>query len=527
MIEQLDAIVQRWLRRRRWQRCARWASRGLVAGLAVGLAAGVALLSRAALLRGEFVLLLTALPLVAAALLAAAGYAWPLARLAAAREFDLELHLQERVSTALELGAGARPAGEPFARLQLADALDAARRVQHARAMPVRAGRAETVLALVLAALAALVWFQGETWFRAARQARAVEAAVEAQAAAIEELLAGVEADPGLSPQDAGALAEPLQEALQALESNPSLEGSVSALVSAGEALQALADPQAQAMAQALRAAGQSLAGQPGSPLADLGQALASGEPLAAAGELAGLDPGAMSPAAMGQTAAQLSALAEALAATHPKLAAQLQAAAQAMEAGDADAAQAALDAAADALAQAGSQLHASQTAAELSAGMQAGAQGVLAAGGGGTPESGLASTGGSGESEGAGPGSGSGTGSAAGGEPAAGGEAGNEPIPQGNGPGDGGETPFEAIYAPELLGGEGGPLVGLPGSGAEAGETVGEGPAGLPEPAAPLVPYDQVYAMYEEASRQAIERGEIPAQFIQIVRRYFDALEP
>ena len=99
-------------------------------------------------------------------------------------------------------------------------------------------------------------------------------------------------------------------------------------------------------------------------------------------------------------------------------------------------------------------------------------------------------------------------------------------PIPGNNPPGDGGERAYESIYAPELLGGDGGPPVALPGEG-EEGTLIGESPSRPGEPGASLVPYDQAYALYEEFNRQAIEQGEIPFQFIPIIRAYFDSLAP
>jgi len=104
--------------------------------------------------------------------------------------------------------------------------------------------------------------------------------------------------------------------------------------------------------------------------------------------------------------------------------------------------------------------------------------------------------------------------------------EAGSSPIPQNNGAGDGGKRAYEPIYAPSLLGGEGGPLVGLPQSG-EDGEAVGVGPTAPGKEGGSLVPYDEVYAQYEEFNRRALENGQVPLQFMQIIRNYFDALKP
>jgi hypothetical protein len=296
-------------------------------------------------------------------------------------------------------------------------------------------------------------------------------------------------------------------------------------LVSSGEALQALADPQAQAMVGAMQVAGEQLAAQQGSPLQSMGEKLSSGDTLGAATELAQLDPGGLSQAEAQALASQLQEMAEALASINPELATKLQEAAQALQDGDTAAAQAALDQAASSLADAGGQVQFSQMAQQLAEQVQAGAGEVLAAGGGDQASLGGAQPGSGSDGAGSG-GSGSGTGESAGGSPQAGSEAGNEPIPQNNLPGDGGERPYEGIYAPELLGGDGGPLVGLPGAG-EEGTLVGEGPSTPSESGVSLVPYDQVLPFYEPFNRRAIEQGEIPVQFIHIIRNYFDSLEP
>jgi hypothetical protein len=165
---------------------------------------------------------------------------------------------------------------------------------------------------------------------------------------------------------------------------------------------------------------------------------------------------------------------------------------------------------------------------------MQQGAGQVLAAGGGqqqanqsgqdNQPGQGQGSNQ-AGQANGTG-GSGAGSGSSAGSEQT-GNEAGSSPIPQDNGPGDGGETSYEQIYAPSLLGGEGGPQVNLPSSGEEGGEVIGQGPTTPGDPGASLVPYSEVYTRYEQINNRAIENNEVPQQFTEIIRNYFDALKP
>jgi hypothetical protein len=119
--------------------------------------------------------------------------------------------------------------------------------------------------------------------------------------------------------------------------------------------------------------------------------------------------------------------------------------------------------------------------------------------------------------------GSGSGSGD---GQASPGGEAGTSPIPQ-NAPSDGGQTTYEPIYAPSLLGGEGGPDVNLPGSGDNSGDVLGQGPTTPGDPSASLVPYDQVYSQYDQVNQQAMQNTSIPFQFITIIQSYFNLIRP
>jgi hypothetical protein len=189
------------------------------------------------------------------------------------------------------------------------------------------------------------------------------------------------------------------------------------------------------------------------------------------------------------------------------------------------------LNNAAQSLAQAGQQITFSQTASQTASQMQQGAGQVLAAGGGqqqanqmGQSGQGAQGSNQSGQTNGPG-GAGSGRGAGTGDTPI-GNEAGSSPIQQNNGPGDGGETSYEQIYAPTLLGGEGGPQIDLPGSD-NGGEVIGQGPVTPGDPGTSLVPYSEVYSQYEQIKNQAIENGEIPAQFTQIIKNYFDSLKP
>jgi len=362
--------------------------------------------------------------------------------------------------------------------------------------------------------------------FAAASQQRAVEEAIAAEQAKIEEIIKEINASESLTDEQKEALAKPLKDAQKELQNNPTMEGAVSTLTSTGEQLKALDSQQAAQIQQALTQAGSSLAAQEGTPLEALGKDLAKGNFAGAASKLANMDLSQMSAKELQQLAEQLEAMANSLAATNPQLAQQLMDAAQAIRSGDMAKAQQAMSSAASQMAQAGQQVSAAQMAKQAAGQLQQGAGKILAAGGGQTPSQGGAMAQGnqSGGQNNGGGGSGSGSGSAPQSNQA-GGEASTSPIPQNNGAGDGGESAYEQIYAPALLGGAGGDMLGAPTSG-EDGEVIGTSPT-TAEDGESLVPYTEVYSQYNQFNRQALENGEVPVQFMDVVRNYFGSLQP
>ena len=520
--DELTHHLTGWIRWRRIRRGLTWGLRGLTLGLLLALLWGTAGLGQGWFVALEFVAFVMLLTLAVTLVTGLGAAFWPLPHLESARDFDRAFHLRERVSTALELRRSPGLVPDELRQRQLENALTSARTVQPRRDLPLRIRLLEMLLPLALVLLLGVVYSQGERYFQAAQQAREVQKAIQEQVETIEELLQKVDNNPSLSEEQKKALATPLQQALNELKTNPGLESSVSTLVSAGEKLQALNDPQAAQTVQALQQAGTQLAGQDGSPLQSVGEQLANGNPIAAASELANTDLGQLSPEQAAQMAEQLQQMAQAVASSNPQLAQQLNQAAQALQNGDAAAAQQALSQAAQTMAQAGQGQAMNQAAGQAAGQMQQGAGQVIAAGGGqNAPQAG---TGSSQASSGQGAGSGTGTGD----NPnAQSGEAGTSPIPQNNQPGDGGEITYEQIYAPSLLGGEGGPQVGLNSGSGEQGEVIGQGPTTPDGEGQNLVPYTDVFGQYEEVNRRAIESGQIPFEFTQIIRNYFDSLKP
>lgn len=525
-IADLNQPLHAWIRRLRMQRALTWVLRGLMIGSMSSLIVGLFAVYQAKILRAEFLALVFSASFFTSILFGLTAALWRIPLLGAARRFDLLFHLDERVSTALELIQHPGPTPPELLHRQLTDAVTAARSVNPRRDLPLRLQSREGLIALLCLALTALVWFRGETWFQAAQQARAVEEAVQEQVAHIEEIIQQIEADETLSEAQKKALTEPLKEAQQELQDNPSLENSVSVLTRTSEKLQTLSDPQAQQMTETLKEAGNQLANQQGSPLESVGEDLANGDIVNAATELANIDVSQLNAEEQRQLADQLEALASTVQSTNPQLASQLNQAADALRNGDIASAQQALQNAAQSLAQAGQQIASSQIASQTASQLQQGAKQVLAAGGGGQQANQSGQGQGSSQSSqsSGSDGSGSGSGSDAGSNPN-GSEAGTDPIAQ-TSQSDGGESSYEQIYAPQLLGGEGGQTVELPSSG-QGGDVIGQGPADPGSPGSSTVPYDEVFSQYEQANNEAIESGAVPPLFIQIVKNYFDSLKP
>ncbi len=509
----------------RLQRALTWYLRGLAAALGLSLLAGGIGLYQAKLLKREFLALVLFCAAALPAAFATAAYFWRVQTMQAARYFDRVFHLKERVSTALELQNKNQP-GEIIQK-QLDDALSASRRIRPRRDLPLRFPKLDLAFALFFALLIGALWFRGEALFAAASRQRAVEEAIAAEQAKIEEIIKEINASESLSAEQKEALAKPLEDALKELKNNPSMEGAVSTLVSAGEKLKALDSRQAAQIQQALTQTGGSLAAQEGTPLEGVGKDLAKGNFASAASKLANMDLSRMTPAELQKLAEQLEAMAESLAAANPQLAQQLMNAAQAIRSGDLASAQQALAGAASQMVQAGQQVAAAQMATQAAGQLRQGAGQILAAGGGQNPPQGGAMAQGQsqqgGQSNGSG-GSGSGSGSAPQ-SSQAGSEASSVPIEQNNGPGDGGESAYQQIYAPSLLGGAGEDMLGIPTSG-EDGEVVGESPT-IAEEGRSLAPYTEVYSQYDQFNRQAMENGEVPAQFMDVIRNYFSSLQP
>ncbi|MBL8078349.1 MAG: hypothetical protein JNM55_10345 [Anaerolineales bacterium] len=532
-IHDLSNTLNHWTRRLRIQRAFKWFLRGLILGLALAFIVGVYGLFQLILLRNEFLAVTLALTLIIPIIISLIAYLWPVQPIHAARHFDRVFHLGERMSTAFELHQ--THSSNPLATRQLEDAVNIARKIKPSRDIPLQWKKSELAYALGIALLIGLVWFRGEQWFESARQARAVEQAIAKEAAQIEETIQQIQANDALTEEQKQELNQLLEQTQQSLQENPSLEGSVSALTTTSEKLESMSSAQTEQMSQALQQTGSELAKQEGGPLQGVGEALAQGNIVNAASELANINVSELNASEANQLANQLDAMADSLQSTNPQLAQELQTAADALRRGDMTAAQQALQDASQSMAQAGQQVAMSQTASQTAQQFNQGAGQIMAAGGSGQSQqaqndqgqgqqaNGQGSQNGQSGQNPGGTGSGNGSGDA---QNQTGPEAGSNPINQNNGPGDGGQESYEQIYAPSLLGGDGNTTVNLPGSGQD-GDVIGQGPTDPSQPGQSLVPYTEVYSQYDQFNRQAIENGDIPVDFMSIIRNYFDSLQP
>ena len=564
----LRSYVRSWSRWFRFRRAINWSTKALAAGSGLALVLSFVAVWQGRLLAQEYWLLLIGAALLAGLGGFVAGWSWTFPEGQAARFFDVIFGLRERVSTALELEKGGSHFGahpDPMLVLQQQeDALKAARDIQPRERLPLQTPRRELLSILIIAALALLLWYQADNWFRVAETRRAAAESIAAEEARLEELIEGIQTNPNLTPEQREALAEPLQAAQQALGESDSLEEAVSILQTTEQQLEAVSDEQALQQSQDLRDAGRQLSDNADGPLNDFGEQLSEGDTAAAADTLDQVDVDSLDADQQEALARQLEETAEQVQGSNPDLADDLRNAAEEVRNGNADAAEQAMADAAEALnntAQRAAQAEAANEAVQdvrdseqrlVQSGQNAqdtaqgtgtqdqGQTGDQAADGEGTGQTNQQGDSGEGpgqgqegqgtdqgQAEGQG-GSGSGQGTSEGSE----GDGqqvegdGNQ-ISQNNGAGDGGERGYEPISPPETPGGTDGSDVSLPGSDEPGDTIVGEGSPDPGAPGAGSVPYVEVFPEYDQAARDAIENGEIPPGLRLLVRDYFSSLEP
>jgi len=556
-IAQLESNVNRWTTWYRLREMVMGGLRGLTLG--VMIAFGFALVARfkAIYSYDQLIQISILAAVLGVAVFAVAALIRPHSPMSAARFFDLTFRLNERTSTAIELARKKIDAPDWWIEEQLADAVGAASRVQPASQLPIRFTRIELLSLLVaLALLIASFVIPNEQFATLAKQ-QAVQQAIAKEVTQLEAIRKDVETNNNLTDDQKKELTQPLNDAIQKLQSGDlTKEQALSQLNKTESQLRQLATPTIQQQAQAMQQAGQSLSQN--SQTQAVGEALKNNNLAGAAQALKNTDLSKMTPAEQQQLAKTLEQTAQQLQSTDPQTAQQLQQAAEALRQGNTSAAQQAMNNAANQMANMASQVNQAQAAAQAANQVAQGQQGIAQAGnpqqgnqqgqgqqgqqgqgnqpgqqgnqpgqGQGQPGQGQA---GQGQTQGQGQGNqgGAGVGQGQGNGNTQGPEAGNNPGNNSGGP-TGGNTvrQYEQIYSPYRLGGSGGDQVKLPGSGDPNAQKVGEGPSKPGAENQSQVPYNQVYAPYRDSAQYAIENGQVPVTREQAVKKYFSNLEP
>ncbi len=519
---QVRAALRAWDRRLRFQHSVIWLPRGLAGGLLLAILLAVAARLWPLVLRDTLIRLSALLALLGVAAALIGVWAWRRSLLDLARRFDRLFGLKERLSTALELSEGLIPVeSEALAALQRIDAVRSTGDVRPGRSLAFRADWREwAVAAIALGGLALAIFLPNPQELVVAERAE-VQQAIAEQIEELEDLRQQALEDATLTEDQRQVIVETLDEAIQTL-SQPG--------VTQQEALAALdaAEAELREFSQQPSSEGQEALSQVGALLEQTGaegaaEALEQGDPGAAQTLAEAL--GAMTEAERQALADQLEAQADRLEGADPQAAESLREAAEALRSGD-------VQGAAESLAEAGQQMAGSGSPAveEYADKVRKGEAEVAEAG----------------QNAPAQPGQG-GMGQASPYEPAPSGQAGQSSqgqgqtdegsggdgvdpgqvageTPRGGGAPDGGETPFDDIYAPQRIGGEGGEQMDVPtGQGVPIQEgQLAENPTGEAS-----VPYTQVWGDYAGVVNQALESGYIPLGMRSVIQQYFSRLEP
>ncbi len=519
-LRRISTALSRWDTRLRVQQNVTWLPRGLLVGFALALIMASAarmwpLFTQLELIRNSALLALAGIIVVSIGV-----WVWQRSPLQIARRFDRTFGLKERLSTAIEVAEGGLPIqSDRLAAAQRADAAAVIARVDEKDAFAARVGMRDMLLVLIVLTLLILAIYLPNPQQELRAEQVAAEEVIAEQLETLEELREEALEDTGLTETEQAAIVETLDEAIESLsQEGLTEEEALAELNETQQALEDLSEQFAEERQEALEEASGLMEDTPG--LDEVGEALAEGDMAAAADALENALEG-MSPEEMAEFAEQLEALAGALEGSNPDLAESLQEAADALQEGDTGAAQEALEDAAEQMEGAGA---AGEYAGKVPKGESGQGESPSQPGEGGMGEAqpiepGAGQSGAGQPNEGAG---GEGQGAGDGVDP--GQEAGEEP--RGGGAPDGGEEPFDDIYAPQRIGGEGGEQVDIP-IDPETGLPIAEGEMVDNPTGEATVPYNEVWGDYSGAVNEALDSGYIPLGMRDIVQGYFSRLEP
>lgn len=517
---QLKRILERWDTRLRLQQSVVWLPRGLMAGLAAGLALAIAARLWPLLPRQSVITVCVLLMLIGMVLALFIVWLWRRTTIQIARRFDLLFDLKERMSAAVELAQGVLAIESPtLVAAQFNQAVKTSTRVNPMGYLPLRTDWREWVgAAIILGALSLAVFLPNPQENVLAQQA-AVDEAIAEELEELRDLREVVLDDATLTAEEQAAIVEALDEAIQTLEQRDiSQEEALAALDAAERELRDLSGQFAEERQRALQEASGLF---DNTAAEDIAKALAEGNFQEAAEALSDLDLENLSPEEQAALGEALGQAADALAESNPELSEALGDAAEALQQGDAAAAGEALGEAGSAIGQLDDAALAQvdEYADQVAQG-EGSIAGAAQPGEGGMGQAQAGSQQGQGEQGGGGAGRGEDQGAAQGGQ------AGDQ-MPTDNDPGDGGETPYDDVYAPQRIGGEGGEQVDVPGNPDAGMPTGAEGDFADNPFGSSNVDYEEVWADYADAINEALESGYIPLGLRDIIRRYFLRLSP
>lgn len=531
----LEAILDYWDTRLRMQQSLIWLPRGMAGGLVVALL--IAIAARLwPLIPTQTVLILSgALALIGGVVTTIAVWVWPRQSIMLARRFDLMFGLKERMSTALELALGVLPVeSDRIVSQQYHETLAFAEDIDPKNYILLHTDWREWVAALIVFGVLVIALFIPNPQDAVLAQQAEIEQAITEELEALEEIEREVREAPDLTADEQAAILEKLDEAIENLEQSDISQAEALATMDALE--QDLRDLSEQFAAQRQQALQDSSGLFNDTAAQDAAEALDQGDIPGAAEALGNLDLDNLSPEEAQQLAEALQQMADELSDSNPELSQALQDAAEAMQSGDLQAAEAALAEAAGEMAQSGG--GSVQQMDEFANQVGEGQEGLAGAGQGegeGQGEADQPGQSGMGQAQPMQPGQGQGQG--AGPHGAGRGEDQGEEqggaigegfeMPTDNDAGDGGIRPFDDIYSPQRVGGEGGEEVDIPGDPGAGMPTGAEGDFADNPEGESTVPYNEVYADYEGAVNEALESGYVPLGLRDLIRDYFSSLDP
>ncbi len=266
----LTGMVRRWDRWRRLRQMLLWLPLSLVPGLVIGLVLAAVSRMRPLLMPQQIAQATGVLVALGAVIFMLAVWLWRRSALKSARHFDGEFGLYKRISTALELSAGAIRSNDELIQRQIEDARARASAIRVREQIPLAVRSRDWLIVIALTVALALLLLLPNPQVEALRAASIQQAAIDQAADQLRQTTQDIAADPSLGNEQRQTLLEQLQNATNTLQQpNVSPQEALAAVSDVQSSLQSTAESlsqQAQADQAALQQAADALhrTGQPG-----------------------------------------------------------------------------------------------------------------------------------------------------------------------------------------------------------------------------------------------------------------------